>query len=440
MLSLKPGELPDITRSTATLEKLSRLAEKTCQELDAFSRWVGRTGEPQSLAGVALLPEPLARSRGGSAAEEFSNWLDRILESSGIAVVPSEQLLEHWPREKANSISRREQETLSRFLASRQVGYEPDLSQGGPSLAKTKWVALFRFPGFSIDPLGPSFQAATLLLHLAAVVASSDGEISSSEEQLLAEHLEHGLTLSPFERIRLQAHLRWLLAEPPKLTGIKKRVEALQEGQRRLLGAFLITVAGADGHLAPGELDALTKIYTLLGLEPQSVFAEVHQLMSSEVPAAERPVPVWLAGSPPSKFAIPTAPAPLAETTRGVRLDPSKVQAKLAETERVAEILGDIFLDDEPGVPSAERTPPILVDDFAVAGLDAAHSALLLRLAGQPIWQRGSVERLTFALGLMPEGALEVINEAAFTACDAPLFEGDETIEIDVEVLRRMLS
>lgn len=439
-LSLKIGDLPDITHSTATLEKLSRLAEETCQELDAFSRWVGRTGEPRSLAGVALLPEVLARSRGGSAGEEFSNWLNHLFETSEFAAIPSEQLLEHWPREKENSFFRREQETLSRFLASRQVGYEPDVSQGGTSLGKTKWVVLFRFPGCMSDPLGPNFQAATLLLHLAAVVARSDGQINAQEEQLLAEHLDHGLNLSPLERVRLQAHLRWLLAEPPKLTGIKKRVETLDEGHRRFLGAFLITVAGADGHLAPGELDALTKIYTLLGLDSQSVFTEVHQLMSSEAPAPEGPVPVRLAGSAPSRFAIPSAQTPPAEERKGVRLDQSKVQAKLAETERVAEILDDIFMGDESEHPSAERASVVLTDDFAIAGLDAAHSALLLRLAGQPIWQRGSIERLTSMLGLMPEGALEVINEAAFTACDAPLIEGDETIEIDVEVLRRMLS
>jgi hypothetical protein len=39
----------------------------------------------------------------------------------------------------------------------------------------------------------------------------------------------------------------------------------------------------------------------------------------------------------------------------------------------------------------------------------------------------------------MPDGALEVINEAAFERCGVPLLEGDETIEVDGQILEEML-
>lgn len=45
------------------------------------------------------------------------------------------------------------------------------------------------------------------------------------------------------------------------------------------------------------------------------------------------------------------------------------------------------------------------------------------------------IERLADELGLLPDGALEVINEAAFVLCGVPLLEGDEMIEIDRQVL-----
>jgi hypothetical protein len=64
----------------------------------------------------------------------------------------------------------------------------------------------------------------------------------------------------------------------------------------------------------------------------------------------------------------------------------------------------------------------------------------LLRLAGSARWERAQVERLAAALGLLPNGALEIINEAAFVAFGAPLLEGDELIEIDQEVLQEMMS
>ena len=41
------------------------------------------------------------------------------------------------------------------------------------------------------------------------------------------------------------------------------------------------------------------------------------------------------------------------------------------------------------------------------------------------------LEELAEALGLMLDGALDRLNEAAFERCEAPLWEGDDPIEID---------
>jgi hypothetical protein len=212
----------------------------------------------------------------------------------------------------------------------------------------------------------------------------------------------------------------------------------LSEDDRRELGAFLISVAGADGRLDATELKVLTKVYAMLGLDPQVIYSEVHQLMSAAAPTAVEPVtvlpkPEWRDG-----HRIPGPPA--GSEGSGVQLDLSKVRAKLAETERVADLLGEIFVEEET-VPRAPRPPAAAAqDDFTLPGLDSLHSALLLRLAGSPSWERVQVERLAGALGLLPDGALEVINEAAFEACGAPLLEGDERIEIDNEVLQEMLA
>jgi len=62
----------------------------------------------------------------------------------------------------------------------------------------------------------------------------------------------------------------------------------------------------------------------------------------------------------------------------------------------------------------------------------------LRRLARKGAWERIEVERLAAEFGLMPDGALEVINEAAFERCGAPLLEGDETIEVDGQILEEM--
>jgi hypothetical protein len=251
------------------------------------------------------------------------------------------------------------------------------------------------------------------------------------------EHLDTALNLPAADRARLEAHFRWLAADPPSFTRSKKSIEGISQDERHGLGAFLISLAGADGHLAPGEVKVLSKIYPLLGLEPQSLYSDAHQLMSAQTAPAEEPVPVRPAEMPEG-FAIPRPPKAEA-TPRAIELDLAKVRAKLAETERVSRLLGEIFVDEVPSVPAAPPGPAPTADDFAIAGLDGAHSALLLRLGSSANWERVQVERLADALGLLPDGALEVINEAAIAACGAPLLEGDELIEVDREVLQEML-
>lgn len=427
--------LPDVAHTTATFDRLRQLAEQCTQELDPYSRWVGRTGETASPPAIALLPALLARGRGNEATRALGDWLEAQLDSRDLALLDSSDLLARWPSKEEGRPSRRELETLSDFLASRGLGIEPDVALGGASLTRARRAALFRLPGGTRDKPSPAYKGAAVLLHLAAMVAAADGEVSIAEERHLMEHLDASLALPDADRARLEAHFRWLAADPPTLTRAKKSIEEVGKEERHALGTFLISLAGADGHLAPDEVKVLSKMYPLLGLDPQSVYSDMHQLMSAQRAPAEEPVPVRPAELPQG-FVIPR---PAQATAQAVELDLDKVRAKLAETERVSRLLGEIFVDEEVATTAPPPAQAPAADDYAIAGLDGPHSALLLHLAGSTSWERARVERLADALGLLPDGALEVINEAAFTICGAPLLEGDELIEIDNEVLQEML-
>jgi len=162
--------------------------------------------------------------------------------------------------------------------------------------------------------------------------------------------------------------------------------------------------------VSPGEIRQLKKIYRLLGREPEALYADVHAL------AAGSPLPVIgkTGGTRPRRLA----------------LDLAQVETKLAETEQVSTLLGEIFQEDEPAAP-ARRAPD---------GLDATHAALLRELAARSTWPREDFDRRATALGLLPDGALEILNEAAFARCGAPLLEGDETLDVDPEILEELLA
>ncbi len=437
-LELSLPNLPDITVLHGPARKLREIAEQVCSELNVYSRWVGRTGDGTSPAALVLLPPVIAASRESDASRAFTGWVAESLAGGASAVVRCDEIFSRWPVHTPGRIARRDLEMLSTYLARQGYGMEPDVRFGGPP-ARAGQAVLFRLPADAADTASaepsPAYHAAALLLHLAATVSAVDGGVSEKEERYLLAHLENALHLSPAERARLEAHLRRLLVDPPGLTGLRKRIAPLAETQRRAIGQFLITVAGTDGYVGPEAIKILTKIYRLLGLDPQAVYSDVHALAASEAPPPTEPVTVRPPAPRPGGFTIPQQPA----LASGLTLDLEKIHRKQVETERVVEMLGGIFAEDEmpaaapqaaPGGPSGE----------SIAGLDAAHSALLRELASRTTWERMDIERLTAAGGLFPDGALEILNEAAFERCGAPLLEGDEVIEIDPDILKELLA
>lgn len=429
-VDISVGDLPDASFVQGHVWDLQKILDRVNGELAGYSQWIGRTGDRTSAAALACLPKELARSCESEAAHRVAGWIEETLAGGASAAVPFRDLFVRWAGRIPEKIDRRDIEALTAFLAKHGYGLEPDVPWRGVS--REGHIVLFRLPagdGGAFRPLSPAWHAAAALLHLAVTVSVVDGEITELEERHLARHLEQALHLGAAERVRLEAHLRWLLADPPGQTGLKKKIELLEESQRYAIGQFLITVAGADGHVGPEELKLLTRIYSLLGLDPQAVYSDVHVLAAADVPPAE-PVTVRPASPAPGGFAIPREPGP----PSGVLLDPQKIQGKLAETERVATLLEKVFAADEEAAPAAAPA------GGSRAGLDAAHSALLRQLAAKTAWERREIEPLAARLGLLPESALEILNEAAYARCDAPLLEGDERIDIDPEILEELLA
>jgi uncharacterized tellurite resistance protein B-like protein len=438
----------EIAASTSPLRKLQEIADEAMNGLDAFSRWIGRTDDRDSPAALALLPPEIAWNHESPAAQELVGWLSGVLGKERLALVHTEELVRRWPTRRKGVLSKREAEQLTGFFCRFGLGLEPDVRWGGPPLSRYRRAVVFRLPAAALvqsppEP-GPAYEEVTLLLHLAAALSAADGEVSESEERHLLEHLEEALELPLAEKVRLEAHLTWLLAEPPGLAGVKKRVEPLGPKERHYLARFLLTVAGADGHITVEELKLLQKIYPLLGLEAEDVTSDLHALMAGEDVGADQPVTVR-PGEPRTGFAIPERPEPgtVPSGPTGVVLDMAKVRAMRAQTRESQAILARVFAEDDEGAAASPPTPAPPADEnggSSVAGLSTLHTRLLRQLAGRPSWPRIEVERLCGTLDLLPDGTLEEINEAAFKECGEPLLEGEDPLELDQEILKEMLA
>lgn len=430
-------DLPDVSVLTAPVRELQSFADEICSELDSYSRYVGRSGDVDSPLALSLLPPDLAALRDGKESRALTKWLKDFLRQGDLVPISASELVARWPSKNAGRLTKREAEGLVSYLASRDLGIEPDVRRGAPALHRTERAILFHQPwGNEPEEASRELLDASLVLSFAAIVSAADGQVSEAEKRHLAAHLEDGLLLEAGERKRLEARLEWLLLDPPSLATVRKAVEPLTEVQRHELAQFLITVAGADGRIDAQEIEALEKIYRLLGLDRDAVFRDVHGLASGEPTLSE--------GPPPATTPEGSAPAKTAKQSGTITLDLEKVQAKKAETRDVASMLGEIFEEagDEPPADGTEGSETEAPSSWVnlLAGLDEAHSELLRRLSSRPTWTREEWEPLATELDLMPDGALETINEAAFETCGDPLIEGLDLIHLDGEILRDLLE
>ena len=417
-VALSIADLPDVAGLTQPVNGLRTIGDACTEELAAYSRWLGRNpGEQGSPAAAALLPAELIDTAQGELLTTIRRWLSEQLDGTDMSVVKAEDLLRHWPRASGWQPMKAECVSLAQLLGKLAVGLEPDVRFDGPVLAPGSVAVLFRLGDGAVSGAPTSgYAGAMVVARLGMTIAAADGNVSEVELERLDQHLSTSMALTPAERIRLRAHLEWLGRAAPPLSGLKKRVAELQLAQREELGDFIVAVAGSDGQIGPAEVTSLGKLFRLLGFDPETVFGKVHAFATGG------------AGSD-----TPVAPAQTGQSTE-LTLDMERVTSTLDNTAAVAQLLGGVFIDDEPSQVSVAAMAP------ALRGLDPAHSALVRELRGRSSIERSEFEVLARGLGLLPDGALDTVNDAAFDRVGGALTEGDDPIEIDTVALEEMLA
>lgn len=417
-------------------EELEALIEQCVEDLDSYSRWLGRRkSEPPTLSGLMLLPAELLPSHDAQPLVALRNWLASLPLATGPVVVETAELLAHCPDVADSKPTRPQGAALAVLLEKLGYGIEPDARLLGTPPSGDGVVVVFR-TSRSTSAVSKDFVAASHVLHFASAIAASDG-IEGAETQFLSAYVGKAGGLDDEERARLSAHLLWLLREPRTPAKLKKLAESVPEHFRPELARFLVCVAGADGQVSKKEIALLIRMGAHLGLDEKGVYSQLNELGSGSARAGE-PVVVEMAPSSPAKnFSIPPKPAPAGPkpTTPEFRLDMARVEARLAESAEISAILADIFVQEEEVLP-----PPSVLTAEQVAGLDGAHSALMRKLSVEPSWARGDWNQLCAALGLLPDGAVDTLNEAALDACGEALLDGDDPLEVNSTVLGELLT
>ena len=456
--------VPDVFDLIEPGTQLKAIVEQATEELDAYSRWLGRyPGSRGSLDAVALLPSIMIDPR-QEPVRSFLGSVTRALGSGEYKLIEGLTLVRAWTGDERTKLTKQQSTALARLLGDQGIGVEPDPRFAGGTIGQGPTV-LFRLPADEpVNVPSTDYLAATTVVSLAAAVARAD-ESSTSEQDFLVEHLDSVFALNMAEARRLKAHLLMSTASPARLAGLSSRLASLGATDREDIARFCLSVAAADGAVAPSEVSALSKIYRALGLSETRLFEDIRRVTAPVAVAptvpTPAPAPAPIETPPVTQFTtvvpVPDAPAPaeepavverqvgperLSEPPREKRernfiLDRAVIAAKLAETAKVNALLGSIFADDEEQFSSV-ATP--VADAELVDGLDVPHSRLLRGLAGEPEWSRAAVEDLCASLGLLTEGAIDTLNEAALECVGDPVIEGSDPMTIDADVIREMTT
>lgn len=421
-LKLTFRDTPDVTVLTAPVKKLQDVVEAATKPLEPFSRLVGKSPDAKaSLEALLQLPAPLWPEAAQKALQDLKTRM-----GDGMVAMPFQDLLSSLGAKTA--FTKDKTVLLARTLESANVGLEPDVLGGAKVPKPEEKVVLFALPPSDPQPRanGP-YLAAALTLQLASAVASADGEFGTKEMSHLRETVLSWSHLTPSQTRRLLAHLRLLMQAPASLTSLKKKFEPLDLPVRETVASFMATVAQSDGVVSPAEVKMLERVYKALGVDSKKVFSDVHAVA---------------AGTKPTAAAV----AKVEES--GFKLDPARVAELQKDTEKVSALLANIFTEaqeraDEAAAESVEveletEATESTESPKGLLGLDEAHSALARMMLSRPQWSREELLDVAADLDLMLDGALEHINEAAFEAHDMALFEGDDPVTVNAEILEKV--
>lgn len=428
-LSIDNKPVPDISDLRKPVEIAQEIADEAMEELDKFSRFLGRNPDGRgTVEGHALLPSELWAMFPSKELDTLKSWANGVVSDGGL--ISSAEAIERLEGKRPVKIGKRQLTGVADALARLGFGLAPDPRFAMRAPKPDEPVVLFDLgePVEKLEDVSSGYRAALMEMALGAFVAHADGQIAEAERRTLEQQVAATEGLSEQEIRRLRANLNWFLAVPPDVNLLRRKLKDVGEDSRTALRAALVAAAHADGMIQSEEVASIEKIYKALGLDAGLAYSDLHAANIVDGPRTVRAAEPGVPGE-----AIPSEPQ-----ASGPVLDASRIASIRSDTERVSSVLGRIF---DAGDEDEDRTHEH--DDLCLAGLDHKHAALVQDLVQREHWSEDAFEKLCAQHALFTSGALEAINEWAFETHDEALLEeydGYDVIPEVAEAVRQELS
>lgn len=408
-------DLPDPSSLKGPVQKIVTLAEVCTEELDAYSRYLGRKDTSENdTAAIMLLPADIINESAGDVFNAFRTWADGVIAGKeGLTSVAD--FWEHMGASFPKKLNKKEADLMQAFAA--KMGYRmvPDPFYHHVKAEVGGVLVLFAAGDEHRFSPTSAFTLAVMMLRLGAIVAMIDNSIEQSERAVLENAIDHNALFNEDEKRSLHAYLTWQLHTPTNMTGMKNRLALLNSAEKAAVGQFIVSVACSDGRIEAAEIRQLEKIYSGLGLNPSTLSGIIHQHSAT--------------GQPQTQAFVHKTAAPQEFT-----LDANVLARHESATDDVRKLLSTIFTEDETELHEGATDQQPQTDS-----LDHAHSQLYKKLRKKEQWPRKEATELCGQFGLMLGGALEVINDWSFAMVDAPVLDdAEDDIWVDQEIAEEL--
>ncbi|UIF89302.1 TerB N-terminal domain-containing protein [Cupriavidus sp. UYPR2.512] len=437
--------MPDVTAVESGLgQVVETIAKAAADTLTPYSRYLNRSGaHPDDPVARLMLPCPLwpapVWERLALTVADLNAGVDftePTTLSAFLAPLEARNVLAKLP--PANLIG-----LMNGYMG---IGMEPDPRHGAFTPDGTTPIILFRSEEDLplLEAKRPNQGAELMPRHskhharVACVVFLADlvrmGLPNADAALMKATAITRaweGLSVAAHDR--LQALLIVLTAPgAPALKGkgtLKKQLDLIDQPDREPLTQELVAVARAGDALElVSVVRQLEKYFALLGAHPKSLYEMAHTGMDPDAPASS------VADGSKQSGPLDTARI-VALRKETAEVDSVLISIFAAPVDNAAELAPAMAIapasscSDTPTTPVA--TAPSSVSFAALPSLDSRHSDLLRDLVDQDAWASEAFAALCTEHGLMPSGAIEKINDAAFDAFDEALLEGDDPFEFN---------
>ncbi|MBP0615753.1 TerB N-terminal domain-containing protein [Jiella mangrovi] len=427
-LPIGNDEIPDVLALKARTTRLQDLLEACTSQLDTYSRFIGKNPASRgSLEAASSLPREIMMEAGGKRLAAIRKQLDLQFAEKAHLVMRVPRLLEalQIKVDAKAKLSAGAANQIASILDRLDVGHEPDRRHGASTPTVDGRLVLFRaIGGGGVGHDSLAFRSARTMVEIGAIAAAADGNSAPEELESVKSDLLAIPDLTSSEKERLTALAVLLLKDAPSQAPVLKRLAALPEMEKRRVTQSAISAVLADGHVSPAEVKFIEKLHKSLGYPVEHVYAALHR---GTVVADE--LHVVAVAEPSRGLPIPAPPDEQKPAKPEISIDHARLERIRNETVAVSSLLSDIFSEDIPDEPA--ETPHEYQDQHQdaqvspFAGLDEAHANLLKALVRWRRMSRKQFEACCRELKLLPDGAIETINEWGFDRFDETVLEDD---------------